>query len=410
MKINQIPIEKVIPYAQNAKAHPEGQVKKLADQIIEFQWDQPIVVDVDMVIIKGHGRLKAAQMLGLKTVPVVVADYLSPEQARAARIADNKVSESEWFPEILGLELKALQEMDFNMELTGFDLVELNDLLKLDGAGGDPPEDPGPEIDKAAELQEKWGTALGQIWQVGRHRLACEDCLHSDQLFDDKKYDLLVTDPPYGVSYASKNTFLNAIDKGNRIQTPIACDHQNPEEMSAFWRAAFMAARRHAKPGACYYVTGPQGGDLLLFLLQALKDSGFPLHHILIWAKNNHVLGRSDYNYKHEPIIYGWVEGAGHRFYGGGGENSLWEVDKPLKSEFHPTMKPVELIARAIKNSSQEGEIIYDPFLGSGTTMVAAEQLRRVCYGMEISPGYVAVTLERLALMGLGPKLIEVCA
>ena len=125
-------------------------------------------------------------------------------------------------------------------------------------------------------------------------------------------------------------------------------------EISAFWKAAFTAARRHAKPGACYYVTGPQGGDLLLFLLLALKDSGFPLHHILIWAKNNHVLGRSDYNYKHEPIIYGWVEGAGHRFYGGAGENSLWEVDKPLKSEFHPTMKPVELISRAIKNSSQE--------------------------------------------------------
>ena len=251
MKIEQVPIEKVIPYAQNAKAHPEGQVKKLADQITEFQWDQPIVVDAGMVIIKGHGRLLAAQALGLKTVPVVVADYLSPEQARAARIADNKVSESEWFPEILGLELKALQEMDFNMELTGFDLDELNDLLKLDGAGGDPPEDPGPEIDQAAELQEKWGTALGQIWQVGRHRLACEDCLHSDQLFDDKKYDLLVTDPPYGVSYASKNTFLNAIDKGNRIQTPIECDHQSPEEMSVFWRAAFTAARSYAKPGAC---------------------------------------------------------------------------------------------------------------------------------------------------------------
>ncbi len=408
MKIEQIPIEKISPYAQNAKAHPEGQVKKLADQIAEFQWDQPIVVDADMVIIKGHGRLLAAQRLGHKTVPVVVADYLSPEQARAARIADNKVSESEWFPEILGLELKALQKMDFNMELTGFDLVELNDLLKLDGASGDPPEDPGPEIDQAAELQEKWGTALGQIWQVGRHRLACGDCLHSDQLFDDKKYDLLVTDPPYGVSYASKNTFLNAIDKGNRIQTPIVCDHQNPEEMSAFWRAAFTAARSHARPGACYYVTGPQGGDLLLFLLLALKDSGFPLRHILIWAKNNHVLGRSDYNYKHEPIFYGWVVGAGHKFYGGAGENSLWEVDKPLKSEFHPTMKPVELIARAIRNSSQEGEIIYDPFLGSGTTMVAAEQLRRVCYGMEITPGYAAVTLERLNKMGLEPKLIEV--
>lgn len=407
MKIEQTPIEKVIPYAQNAKAHPEGQVKKLADQIAEFHWDQPIVVDAEMVIIKGHGRLLAARALGLKTVPVVVADYLSPEQTRAARIADNKVSESEWFPEILGLELKALKEMNFDLELTGFDLEELNDILKLEGAGEPLPEAPDAKVDRAAELQEKWGTALGQIWQVGRHRVACGDCRQSDKFFDNHQYDLLVTDPPYGVSYAAKNKFLNAIDKGNRIQTPIECDHQNPEEMAVFWREAFTAARRHARPGACYYVTGPQGGDLLLILLLALKDSGFPLHHMLIWAKNNHVLGRSDYNYKHEPIIYGWVEGAGHRFYGGTGENSLWEVAKPLKSEYHPTMKPVELIARAIKNSSQEGERVYDPFLGSGTSMVAAEQLRRVCYGMEIAPGYVAVTLERLAQMGLQPKLFE---
>ena len=235
----------------------------------------------------------------------------------------------------------------------------------------------------------------------------CGDCRDADRLFAGKRYDLLVTDPPYGVSYAAKNEFLNAIAKGNRIQEPIAGDHQTPEQMSVFWKEAFLAARAHARPGANYYVTGPQGGDLLLLLLLALRDSGFPLHHMLIWAKNNHVLGRSDYNYKHEPILYGWVEGAGHKFYGGGGETSLWEVDKPLKSEFHPVMKPVELFARAIRNSSLVDEIVYDPFLGSGTTLVAAEQLGRICYGTEIAPGYMGVILERAAGLGLEPRLLE---
>ena len=236
------------------------------------------------------------------------------------------------------------------------------------------------------------------------YSLVVGDCLKDMKLLPDEYVSAIVTDPPYGVSYAAKNEFLNVISRGNRIQTPIEGDSQTPEEMSAFWEAAFTHTRTHANPGAGYYVTGPQGGDLLLL---ALKNSGFPLRHMLIWAKNNHVLGRSDYNYKHEPIIYGWVEGAGHKFYGGGGETSLWEVDKPLRSEFHPTMKPVELFARAIKNSTLPDELIYDPFLGSGTTLIAAEQLGRVCYGMEIAPEYVAVILQRAADMGITPKLIE---
>jgi DNA modification methylase len=406
MQIEHLPIEKIRDYANNPKAHPADQVKKIAAAIAEFRWDQPIVVDGDLVIIKGHGRFLAAKELGLKTVPVVIADYLTPAQVRAARLADNKVAESEWFPESLALELKALQEMDFDLGLTGFDLPEL-EALGIGEPGAPPPEDPGPQVDRAAELQEKWGTALGQIWEVGRHRVLCGDCRRGERLFAGKKFDLLVTDPPYGVSYAAKNEFLNAIAKGNRIQEPIAGDHQTPEQMSAFWKEAFLAARAHAKPGANYYVTGPQGGDLLLLLLLALKDSGFPLHHMLIWAKNNHVLGRSDYNYKHEPILYGWVEGAGHKFYGGGGETSLWEVDKPLKSELHPVMKPVELFARAIRNSSLIDEIVYDPFLGSGTTLVAAEQLGRICCGTEIAPGYMGVILERASGLGLEPRLLE---
>ena len=200
MKIQQIPIDKIIPYVQNPKAHPEGQVKKLAGAIAEFKWDQPIVVDKDMVIIKGHGRLLAAQALGVKTVPVVVADYLTPAQVKAARLADNRVAESEWFPATLALELKALEEMDFDLSLTGFDLDELEGFGI--GQGGDPPpEDPGPQIDRAAELQEKWGTALGQTWQVGRHRVMCGDArVDFEKLTGGQKIDMVFTDPPYGAN------------------------------------------------------------------------------------------------------------------------------------------------------------------------------------------------------------------
>jgi len=215
-----------------------------------------------------------------------------------------------------------------------------------------------------------------------------------ERVMGGEKAALLLADPPYGVSYAAKNEFLNAIAPGNRIQDPIAGDHQSPEDMSSLWRAAFGVARGVVCDGASYYVTGPQGGDLLLLLL-ALRDSGFPLRHMLIWAKNNHVLGRSDYNYKHEPIVYGWVDGAGHKFWGGGGETSLWEIDKPQQSKLHPTMKPVKLFERAIRNSTEADSLIHDPFLGSGTTLIAAEQLGRRCVGLEIEPRYADVVLAR---------------
>ena len=255
-------------------------------------------------------------------------------------------------------------------------------------------ERPAPEQDEVPDPPKDPITKPGDLWILGKHRLLCGDCRNATgSVMDKDLYDLLVTDPPYGVSYASKNEFLNAIAPGNRIQTPIAGDHQTPEEMETFWREAFTAVRAFAKPGTSYYVTGPQGGDLLLLLLN-LRASGFPLRHMLIWAKNNHVLGRSDYNYKHEPIIYGWVEGA-HRYCGGASETSLWEIDKPHESKLHPTMKPVELYARAIRNSSTEGEIVLDPFCGSGTCVIAAEQLSRRCYGLEIDPHYCDVIVER---------------
>ncbi len=258
---------------------------------------------------------------------------------------------------------------------------------------------PAVDPDAVPPLPEKPKSKLGEVYELGPHRLMCGDATKRADLallFGDDHANLLVTDPPYGVSYAAKNEFLNTYDKGNHIQSEIEGDQGTPEEMSVFWRAAFTAVRPFLAPGAGYYVTGPQGGDLLLLLLLALRESEFPLRHMLVWAKNNHVLGRSDYHYQHEPIIYGWVKGP-HRFHGPPGETSLWEIDRPFASKLHPTAKPVELFARAIRNSSKRGDIVADPFAGSGTSVIAAEQTGRRAYVCEIDPAYCDVCRTRWA-------------
>lgn len=248
-------------------------------------------------------------------------------------------------------------------------------------------EDETPEVSKEPAISR-----LGEVYQLGKHKVYCGDAKELSILMGETKADLLVTDPPYGVSYADKNEFLNSISRGNRNQTKIENDHQTPEEMKEFWTELFGSIFTHLKSDASYYITSPQGGELLLLL--SLSDIGFPSRHMIIWAKNNHVLGRCDYNYKHEPLLYGWLEK--HKFYGKGKQNtSVWQIDKPHSSKEHPTMKPVELFAECILNSSKEGELVLDPFLGSGTAVIAAEQTKRVCYGSELSPEYVDVIRRR---------------
>jgi DNA modification methylase len=240
-------------------------------------------------------------------------------------------------------------------------------------------------------------SAPGDLWVLGEHRLLCGDATESDSYARaglGQPFDLLITDPPYGVSYADKNRYLNLSLKGNRIQEPIKNDHQSPEEMGRLWQASFAAASRALKRGAAYYVTGPQGGDLLLLFMRTLHDAGLPPRHTLIWAKNNHVLGRCDYHYQHEPIIYGWRD-AGHKFYGGRSQTSLWQIPKPLKSDQHPTQKPVELYVRAINNSTKSGDSVLDPFSGSGPAIIASEQTGRRAATIELDAHYVDVAVER---------------
>jgi site-specific DNA-methyltransferase (adenine-specific) len=379
------------PHERNPRTIAKGRLDALKADLTadrEMLRARPLIALPDGRVIAGNQRLRAVQELGWETVPVVYAD-LDEGRAREWALRDNN-QYGEWDEQALAEYLAEMSAAGAELARTGFTDRELERLLRaaaLELVDPDPP--PLPQ-----EAESK----PGEVYELGPHRLLCGDATDPEQvreLLAGEVVDVLWTDPPYGVSYADKNAFLNRLDKGNRIQAPIEHDHATPEEMARFWRSAFGAVRPVLRAGAAYYVTGPQGGDLLLHLLMALRDSGFPLRHMLVWAKNNHVLGRSDYQYKHEPILYGWVDGAAHAFYGEAGETSLWEIPRPQRSDLHPTMKPVELIGRALRNSSLAGQLVLDPFAGSGSTLIAADQLDRRCFCIEIDPGYCDVIRQR---------------
>lgn len=383
-------VKDLVPWAKNPRINDIA-AKMLAEFISQRGWGSALLVQRGSNrIIGGHTRLKAAKKLGLDRVPVryVTCD---DRTADALAMADNKLGEvAEWnspgVAEILsqfGLE---------EAEAMGWDSAALEQLAKDVESFG--PLEPKEVVeDEVPEPTKTPVTKPGDVWKLGPHTLLCGSCV--DLPAEPGSAAIMVTDPPYGVSYAEKNKFLNAISSGDRIQTPIENDHHAPEEMSRLWTGWFSSLRPKMRDGGAYYVTGPQRGDLLLLLLLALRDSGFPLRHMLVWKKNNHVLGRSDYHYKHEPILYGWVDGAAHHAVKNRSETSVWEIDRPQKSDIHPTMKPVELYARAYRNSTSTGELAIEPFAGSGTGFVAAEQTGRVCIGSEMSPAYCDVIVER---------------
>jgi DNA modification methylase len=272
--------------------------------------------------------------------------------------------------------------------------------------------DPEPQIERAAELQKKWRTARNQLWRIGRHRLVVGDCTNEAdvaKLWSDggPRVRLTWTDPPYGIDYVqSKNDALQELHKGTRVKKNIANDSLPPNETHAMFARALSLAKEHSQTGAACYAT-VAAGPLLTGFIQAFERAGFAFKHHLVWVKQQMVLGRCDYHYRHEPILYGWLENGAHYFCDDRAQDTVFQVDKPATSEFHPTTKPVQLIARMIKNSSLANELIYDPFSGSGSTLIAAHQVGRIGYGCEIDPGYVAVTLERLSMLGLKPQLVE---
>lgn len=400
-----VPVDTLEEWAQNPRHGDDPSVKS---SLVAFGLVSPVIYkeeDGRRVVFAGNTRLRAARALGWTHIAAVNGAHLNADQVRAFALADNRTSELGTFDDTALAEIleAVAQVSDELMGATGYtpdDLTELLDSYQSPEADnritGDPDAVPEPPPDPI--------TKPGDRWRLGNHTLVCGDAATASNYPVDDVVALVVTDPPYGVSYADKNEFLNGYDKGNHIQQPIENDHMTPEETQALWVDVFTVCHDTLRPGGVYYVTGPQGGDLLLLLL-ALKESGLILKHMLIWAKNNHVLGRCDYNYKHEPILYGWKEG-GHKFYGDGTDKSVWEIDKPHASKLHPTMKPVALYERAIRNSSKPGEMVLDPFAGSGTAIVAAEGTGRVCHAIELDPHYCDVICARWeAATGVTPVL-----
>lgn len=374
-------IERVKPYEKNAKKHPTKQVEHLAKLIRDHGFDQPIVVDKDGVIIKGHGRLLAAQHLKMQAVPVVVRDDLTEAQVRAARIADNKVAEmGAWDMPMLIDDVKLAMDLEgFDLEALGFNVSFVNQHLRL---AGELQEVDMPTVPKKPVAKP------GQVWQLGEHRIVCGSCAdlkNIEQATLKKKARLMVTDPPYGVAYEGGSSAKNKRE---------AILNDALDDMRSFWVECFKSALTGLAPGAAYYVTGPSG-DLMLELLIAMRDAGMPSKHALVWMKNSLVMGRSDYQYQHEPMFYGWVDGGPHKAVADRSETSVWQIAKPSKSELHPTMKPIELYARAMRNSSDENDLVLEPFSGSGTAIMAAEQLGRRVAAVELSPGYVDVAIMR---------------
>lgn len=393
MQFIYVAVDDLIPYVNNARTHSDEQVMQIASSIKEFGFINPIITDGKNSIIAGHGRLMAARKLRMKTVPVITVDHLTDAQRRAYIIIDNKLAlNSGWDDELLKIEIEVLSDLDFNIDLLGFSDDEL-DLILFDNDA----QDGLTEDDDAPPIPDESITRRGDIWLCGDHRVMCGDSTCAtdvEKLLNDRKIDLIFSDPPYGVSYADKNAMLNAFDKGNRIQTEIKNDHMTLEETGRLWADVFSLWSSYLANYSSYYIASPQGGDLYLMMMMMMNENGMPLKHTIIWNKNNHVLGRCDYNYKHEPIIYGWSKK--HKFYGRGTlKNSVWDIPKPQKNDLHPTMKPVALVENCILNSSESNQIVADMFLGSGTTLIAAQKTGRICYGMELDEKYCDVIVKR---------------
>lgn len=397
------PVDELIPYINNPRKNDQA-VDAVASSINNFGFKVPIVIDKYGEIVTGHTRLKAAKKLGLKEVPVIIADDLTENQVRAFRLADNKVAElAEWDEEILQAELDLT---DFDMDQFGFE--EMQEIVSNEAFDDDFEE----------ELPDEPETQPGDIYKMGDHILMCGDSTKSEDvqtLMGGQMADLVVTDPPYNVNY----------EGGTKDALKIQNDNMDDASFLAFLIDAFKTMKEALKPGGAFYIWHSDGKRW--FFSDALKQNGLEERQNLIWVKNALVLGRQDYQWKHEPCLYGWKEGAAHHFIDLRGEETVIEdnpslnkmskpdliqyvkelrkiiddkttilrEDKPLTNDLHPTMKPVPLIAYLIRNSSLKNEVVLDLFGGSGTTLIACEQLGRKARIMELDPKYCDVIVSR---------------
>ena len=380
MEIKELSLKELKPAAYNPRKKlkkGDKEYEKIKQSLLKFGYVDPIIVNEDLTVIGGHQRLTVLKDLDYETAKCVIVD-LPKEDEKALNIALNKIT-GQWDDALLADLLLDLQESDFNLDLTGFEPPEIDDIL----SNVHDKELSEDEFDVEEELKKPTVSRHGDIWQLGKHRVICGDSTKAEtykQLLDDRKANLVVTDPPYNVDV-------------EETAGKILNDNMSDGDFYQFLLSMFTQVENHMEDDASIYVFHADTEGLNF--RKAFKDAGFYLSGCCIWKKNSLVLGRSPYQWQHEPCLYGWKKKGKHQWFSDRKQTTIWEYDRPKSSKDHPTMKPIQLMAYPIQNSSMRGTIVLDPFLGSGSTLIAADQTGRVCYGIELDEKFVDVIVKR---------------
>lgn len=380
MEIKELSLKELKPAAYNPRKKlkkGDKEYEKIKQSLLKFGYVDPIIVNKDMTVIGGHQRLTVLKDLDYETAKCVIVN-LPKEDEKALNIALNKIT-GQWDEALLADLLLDLQESDFNLDLTGFEPPEIDDIL----SNVHDKELSEDEFDVEEELKKPTLSRHGDIWQLGKHRVICGDSTKAEtykQLLDDRKANLVVTDPPYNVDV-------------EETAGKILNDNMSDGDFYQFLLSMFTQVENHMEDDASIYVFHADTEGLNF--RKAFKDAGFYLSGCCIWKKNSLVLGRSPYQWQHEPCLYGWKKKGKHQWFSDRKQTTIWEYDRPKSSKDHPTMKPIQLMAYPIQNSSMRGTIVLDPFLGSGSTLIAADQTGRVCYGIELDEKFVDVIVKR---------------
>jgi len=377
-RFEKVPIDRLVPYARNARTHSKEQIAQLRASIREFGFVSPCIIDKDYNIIAGHGRVLAAREEGIAEVPCVLAEHLTDAQKRAYILADNRLAlNAGWDEEMLSVELADLQGADFDLSLLGFDDAELNKLL----GGAEEVQDDDFDVDAALKLPTF--VLPGDLWHLGNHRLLCGDSTKPEdvaRLMDGKQANICLTDAPYNVNFdGGKGKILN--------------DNMPKEQFYAFLLSAFQLVYEHLADGGAFYCFHSDSEKVNFY--NATVAAGFHYSTTCIWVKDSLVLGRGDFQQMHEPCLYSFKDTRKHAWYADRKQTTVWKFDRPKKSEYHSTQKPVPLMAYPLTCSTQANAIVYEPFAGSFSTGIACEQLNRVCFGMELDPKFASAAVRR---------------
>lgn len=406
VELRRVKASDLLPHPQNWRTHPSAQRNAMRAVLDEVGYAGALLAretPEGLMLIDGHLR---SEVTPDETVPVLVLDVDEAETKKILATFDPISAMAEADKGKLDAVLRDIDTGSEALAKMLEDLAESNGLLEQITTE----EGPEPQIDKAAEMKAKWGTELGQLWKIGEHRLLCGDARDPfcvERVMAGEKASCIFTDPPYGVGIGAKNRLLNSVQEAGRALNDIEDDNLTPEELKARLLPAFVNARKIAMAEDCtLFMTAPQGGELGMMMMMMMAEAGLPIRHVLIWMKNSPTfsMGRLDYDYQHEPILLTW--GKRHkRPMRGEHRTSVWQIDKPRASDVHPTMKPVALVANALLNNSDKGDVVYEPYSGSGTCLIACEQLRRKCRAIDKAPEFVAVALQRCTDAGMSCRL-----